>query len=72
LGALPEVGAGLTVPGALPQPELLLGEDVIRGVTFRQRGKQAIGHGRILKIYGSCTLPVAGRQVKPRTAGLYL
>ncbi|MNF98357.1 hypothetical protein D3C84_812130 [compost metagenome] len=36
LGCLPEVGAGLAVMGALPQPALLLGQYLIRGVAGGQ------------------------------------
>ncbi|MNY22292.1 hypothetical protein D3C86_1558920 [compost metagenome] len=44
LGRLPEVGAGQAVMGTVPQPALLLGQYLIRGVAGGQGGKQDIGH----------------------------
>ncbi|MNT40875.1 hypothetical protein D3C72_1772140 [compost metagenome] len=72
LGRLPEVGAGQAVMGTVPQPALLLGQYLIRGVAGGQGGKQGIGHQGHPEQRLPCTVPGAANKVKPRTAGLYL
>ena len=46
LGALPEEGSGLAVTGALPQPALLLGQDLVGCLVGGRRGQQGIRHER--------------------------